>query len=116
MTTPSSKLLSDYNVSAPVRVIRQDSTSYICEDQTMIDQMIIANVVEGVGPPSGRIEKLRMIVAEGEAVKLIAAIERPAALPESPGSITSQASRTVYREKVNDCLWCWAFMPQPQRA
>jgi hypothetical protein len=36
---------------------------------------------------------------------------------ESPGSITSMASREVYREVVGDSgHWCWAFVKRNRAA
>ena len=79
-------------------------------NEAEVSRMILAGVVEGVGPRSGRIDVLRIICTEAEAIERLAAIRRAeSAEAETAGSVTSQASREVFREQLTDTLRCWTF-------
>lgn len=70
--------------------------------------MVRACVVEGIGPRSGVIKRLRIICTETEAIERLSAIR--AAEPriaETPGSITSMASQEVYREALDTGYFVW---------
>jgi hypothetical protein len=109
MTTQAPNLIGRIPVG-PIRVQRADKTTYMADDAEEVMRMIVAGVVEGIGPRSGRIDILRIIVPDAEALKRMAAVPIDKRPEESPGSITSQASREVYREVVGDSgLWCWSF-------
>lgn len=93
-----------------MRVQRLDRSTYIEGSEIEIARMIAAGIVEGVGPKSGRIDILRMICGEAEGMERMKAIALPKAPQESAGSITSMASREVYRETLGESgHWCWNF-------
>ncbi len=65
--------------------------------------------MEGIGPRSGRIDLLRITVPQEEAVERLAKVSRPETVVEKPGSITSNASREVFREILADGVhWVWS--------
>ena len=73
-------------------------------------RMVRAGIVEGVGPRSGRIDILRITVTHEVAVERMKAVPMDKRAEESPGSITSMASREVYRETLGESgHWCWNF-------
>lgn len=106
MTTQACNL-PDRIPSGPILVQRADKSSYMEADEAAIARMIKAEIVEGIGPPSGRIRILRVTCSEDEAVKRLQAVFEPSH-EENPGSITSMASREIYREKL-DSGFCWNF-------
>ena len=69
--------------------------------------MILAGVVEGVGPRSGRIDLLRIICSESEVIERLQAIRAAESWMETPGSLMSMASKTVFKEQLSDTLRCW---------
>lgn len=73
MTTPP-RLLNDRLGSGPVSIQLTDKTFYIENDRSIIDNLIVSESVEGVGPRSGRIKFLRMMFGPEEAASRIAAI------------------------------------------
>lgn len=88
---------------------RLDKSTYFA-DPTEITRMIAAGIVEGVARNSGRLVLLRMLVSEAEGVKLMGLIPIAGKTHETPGAITSMASREVYRERLGDeGRWAWAF-------
>lgn len=91
----------------PIYVQRFDGTAYCEGDREAVDRMVKAGIVEGIGPRSGRIDRLRITCSEDEAVKRLQAVFEPTH-EENPGSITSMASREIYREKL-DAGFCWNF-------
>lgn len=93
--------------AAPIYVQRADKTTYIEADQAAIARMVNAGIVEGVGPRSGRIRILRVICSDDEAISRFASL---ATAPEPRGSITSQASREIFRERLGDTRWCWCHI------
>lgn len=108
MTTQACNL-PDRIPAGPMLVQRADKSSYVESDEAAIARMIKAEIVEGIGPPSGRIRILRITCSEDEALKRLQAVFEPSH-EENPGSITSMASREIYREKVNEeGLWTWNF-------
>ena len=77
--------------------------------QSEVNRLIEAGIVEGIGPRSGRIDLLRITVPQAEAVERLARVNRPEAVVEKPGSITSNASREVFREILADGVhWVWS--------
>lgn len=109
MTTQSPNLAGRLPVG-PIRVQRADKSTYMETDAEEVLRMIKAQVVEGVGPRSGRIDILRITCTADEAIRRMSEVPVERRPEESPGSITSGASREVYREKMDDGLhWCWAF-------
>lgn len=108
MTTQAQNLAGRLPVG-PIRVQRADKSTYVENDAEEVVRMVKAGIVEGVGPRSGRIDILRVTVPHDEAVKRMAALPMDR-VTESPGSITSMASREVYREVVGESgHWCWNF-------
>lgn len=107
MTTQAENILQRLP-GVPIRVQRFDRTTYWETDAEEMVRMLKSGIVEGVGPRSGRIDLLRITCTQDEAVKRMkeVTIER---IQESAGSITSMASREVYRESLQDGHWCWAF-------
>ncbi len=94
----------------PIRIVLADKTAYFEHDADEVRRMIKAQIVEGVGPSSGRIIFLRVIYANDEAVRRLSELPVDRPPEESPGSITSGASREVYRETLGDSgCWCWDF-------
>ena len=109
MTTQAPNLLERLP-ALPIRVQREDRSTYMEDSAEEVLRMIKAGVVEGVGPRSGRIDILRITVAHEVAVERMKAVPMDKRPEESPGSITSMASREVYREVVGDSgHWCWNF-------
>lgn len=93
-----------------IRVQRADKTTYVESDAEEILRMIKAGVVEGAGPRSGRIDILRITCTQEEAIERMKAVPIERRPEESPGSITSMASREVYREVLGESgHWCWNF-------
>lgn len=111
MTTQAENLAGRIPVG-PIRVQRADKTTYIATDPEEVMRMIVARIVEGVGPRSGRIDILRITVPDDEALKKMASVPVERRPEESPGSITTMASREVYREKL-ESRWCWSFVHRP---
>jgi len=107
MTTQSANLLERIP-ALPIRVQRFDKTTYWETDAEEMLRMIKAGIVEGVGPRSGRIDILRVTVTQEVALDRMKAVPVEKRPEESAGSITSMASREVYREKLEN-HWCWAF-------
>lgn len=94
----------------PIRVQREDRTTYMEDSLEEVLRMVKAGVVEGVGPRSGRIDILRITVTHEVAVERMKAVAIDKLPEESPGSITSMASREVYRETLGDGIsWTWNF-------
>lgn len=94
----------------PIRVQRADKTTYWESDAEEMVRMLKAGIVEGVGPRSGRIAILRVTCTDAEAVARMKALPVDKHIEQSAGSITSQASREVYRETVGESgNWCWSF-------
>jgi hypothetical protein len=83
-------------------------------NEAEIARMIAAGIVEGVGPRSGRIDVLRIICTEIEAITRLAALRQTECI-ETAGTITSQASREIYREPLADGHKVWAFKRQSNR-
>lgn len=76
--------------------------------QSEISRLIEAGIVEGIGPRTGRIDLLRITVTQEQAVERLAKVTRPDTPVEKPGSITSNASREVFREILADGIhWVW---------
>lgn len=95
--------------SGPIRVQRPDHTTYIEASDTEINRLVEAGIVEGVGPSSGRIDILRITVTNEEAISRLAAVTRPDTVMEKPGTITSMASREVFKEILADGVhWVWS--------
>jgi hypothetical protein len=93
--------------AGPIYVQRFDGSAYCEADPEVIARMVSARVVEGVGPRSGRIDRLRIICTEEEAIQRLQAISESQP-QEEPGSITTDASREIFREKLNEGLnWTW---------
>ena len=92
----------------PIRIQRFDRSTYWETDPEEMLRMLKCGIVEGYGPRSGRIDMLRITCTQQEAVERMktVVVER---IQESAGSITSMASREVYRESLQDGHWCWAF-------
>lgn len=112
MTTQAENLM-DRLPGVPIRVQRHDRTVYMEHEAGEVIRLVQAGVVEGVGPRSGRIAMLRFVVTDDEAVKRMAALPIDRTFEEKAGSITSAASREVYRQRL-EVGWCWAFK-RPQR-
>lgn len=94
----------------PMKIRRSDGTPYIEYDEAEIARMIAAGIVEGIGPRSGRIDALRMLCSEEEALVRISSIPLDRSRFETPGTITSMASREVYREALGESgCWAWNF-------
>lgn len=95
--------------SGPIRVQRPDKSCYMEASQAEVSRLIEAGIVEGIGPRSGRIDLLRITVPQDEAVERLAKVTRPETVVEKPGSITSGASREVFREILADGVhWIWS--------
>lgn len=109
MTTQAVNLLDRLPVG-PIRVQRDDKSTYVEHDAGEVFRMIKSGIVEGVGPRSGRIDILRVTVTSEEAVKRMSEVPVERKPEESPGSIITMASREVYRERLADEIhWCWSF-------
>ena len=109
MTTQSENLAGRIP-PGPIRVQRVDKSTYVEHNPEEVARMVKAMIVEGVGPRSGRIDILRVIVSDEEAVKRLSDIPFDRPPEQSPGSITSMASREVYREVLGESgHWCWDF-------
>ena len=109
MTTQAPNLLERLP-ALPIRVQREDRTTYMEDSLEEVLRMVKAGVVEGVGPRSGRIDILRITVTHKVAVERMKAVAIDKLPEESPGSITSMASREVYRETLGDGIsWTWNF-------
>jgi hypothetical protein len=109
MTTQAPNLLERLP-ALPIRVQREDRTTYMEDNLEEVLRMVKAGVVEGVGPRSGRIDILRITVTHEIAVERMKAVAMDKLPAESPGSITSMASREVYRETLGDGIsWTWNF-------
>lgn len=97
--------------AGPIYVQRQDGTAYCEADETEIARMIAAGIVEGLGPSSGIIKRLRMICTEVEGIERMAAIPLPKRVQETPGSIMSMASKEVFKEHLGESgLWCYTLL------
>jgi hypothetical protein len=97
--------------AGPIYVQRLDGTAYCEADPVEINRMVLAGIVEGLGPSSGVIKRLRMVCTEAEGLVRMAAIPLPKRAQETPGSINSMASRTVFRESLGDTgLWAWCHL------
>jgi hypothetical protein len=109
MTTQAPNLLERLP-ALPIRVQREDRTTYMEDSLEEVLRMVKAGIVEGVGPRSGRIDILRITVTHEIAVERMKAVAIDKLPEESPGSITSMASREVYRETLGDGIsWTWNF-------
>jgi len=109
MTTQAPNLLERLP-ALPIRVQREDRTTYMEDSLEEVLRMVKAGIVEGVGPRSGRIDILRITVTHEIAVERMKAVAMDKLPAESPGSITSMASREVYRETLGDGIsWTWNF-------
>ena len=109
MTTQALNLMERLP-ALPIRVQREDRTTYMEDSLEEVLRMVKAGVVEGVGPRSGRIDILRITVTHEVAVERMKAVPAEKRPEESPGSITSMASREVYRETLGESgCWTWNF-------
>jgi hypothetical protein len=109
MTTQAANLASRIP-AGPIRVQRADKSTYVENDLEIVLRMIKAQVVEGVGPRSGRIDILRITCTEAEATQRMKDVPLDRRAEESPGSITSMASREIYRETLGESgCWTWNF-------
>ncbi len=107
MTTQAANL-SDRLPSGPIKVQRPDKTCYVEACPVEINRLIASGIVEGIGPRSGRIDVLRITVTQEEAVARLAAVTKPETPVEKPGSITSGASREIFKEILADGIhWVW---------
>lgn len=107
MTTQACNLVGRIP-SGPIYVHRFDGTVYCEGDPDQVSRMVKAGVVEGIGPRNGCIKRLRITCTEDEAVKRLQAVSEPSH-EENPGSITSMASREIFREILGDSggwVWC----------
>jgi len=92
----------------PIYVQRQDGSAYCEGDEEEIGRMVRACVVEGIGPRSGVIRRLRIICTESEAIEKLSAIRATEPrITETPGSITSMASQEVYRQPLDTGYFVW---------
>lgn len=107
MTTQAASILQQLP-GVPILVHRFDRTTYWETEAEEMLRMLKAGIVEGVGPRSGRIKYLRITCSQEEAVKRMKEVPVDR-IQESPGSITSMASKEVYREGLTDGHWCWSF-------
>lgn len=95
-------------VFAPILVQRADKTTYTEPSQEEIDRMIRCGIVEGCGQRPGRILRLRIICTEKQAIEWMQAqraLEQ--SIAETSGSITSAASREVFREPLETGYFVW---------
>ena len=86
---------------------RADLTTYWEENSDEIARLITAGIVHGFGPRSGRIDILRIICDEAEALERLAEVRRAESLiRESPGDLLGDASRNIFLEALETGR-CW---------
>jgi hypothetical protein len=91
-----------------MKVIRADKSVYVEGDESAIDYMVKAGVVEGIASRSGVVRLLRMICSEQDAIARMAEVKAAeCAFAPTKGSLLTQASVTVFREPLPDGFWTW---------